>query len=369
MIPDYAYLTVWLTMLVLLCVKHSGTLLQYSNFDSLANRETSSYKDALLLLVFVSLYFGLRPISTLFPDMTGYAFSYTFRTYEVSEIRNEPVWQIVRYVCHELMGLNVNGWFLTVAFISFAFKFAACKKLFGNHVYTAFLFLLTSFSFWSNAVTTLRSNMGMAFIMYGIALYLDGSFRSKIWAGVWFVVGFYTHTSTALLMACFLVSYYFIKSVKWALYVWLFCVLLSLVAHTFFENLFMSLGFDDRINMINSANVDYSGFAYSGFRWDFLAYSIVPLLVGLFVFSDERKDVVYSKLLNTYILSNAFWVLVIRAHFSDRFASISWSMYPLVLAYPFLFLKVWEDQPRKLNLALWGQMMFLLFMQIYYSIK
>lgn len=370
MIPDFAYQSVWLTILLLLCIKHSGFLLKHDDYESLRNRESSGYRGGLLLLFFVSLYFGLRPISMIFPDMTGYAFSYSFDSYEVSAVRNEPVWQVVKYICHELLSFNVNLWFLSVALIAFSFKFAACKKIFGNHIYTAFLFLLTSFSFWANAVTTLRSNMGIAFVMYAIALFLDDNNKNKVWAFIWFILGFYTHSSSILLAACFLVSYYFIKHIKWAIYIWLFCLMLSLFAHSFFEQLFLSLGFDDRMAMIDSANVDYSGFAYSGFRWDFLAYSIIPLLLGLFVFPRDSKNTVYSILLNTYILSNAFWVLVIRAQFSDRFASISWSMYPLVLAYPFIFINVWDDsQPGKLNLALWGQMMFLLFMQIYYTIR
>lgn len=31
-----------------------------------------------------------------------------------------------------------------------------------------------------------------------------------------------------------------------------------------------------------------------------------------------------------------FWVLVIRANFSDRFAYLSWFMYALVMMYPLL---------------------------------
>lgn len=35
-----------------------------------------------------------------------------------------------------------------------------------------------------------------------------------------------------------------------------------------------------------------------------------------------------------YLLSNTFWILVIRANFSDRFAYLSWFIYSIVLLYP-----------------------------------
>lgn len=118
-----------------------------------------------------------------------------------------------------------------------------------------------------------------------------------------------------------------------------------------------------------TTNVDYSGFAYAGFRWDFLAYSIVPIIIGWFAERKGNIDSIYKYLLNAYILSNAFWVLVIRAQFSDRFASISWTLYSIVLAYPLLKLDIWNKQLNKVQLGLWGQVAFLWLMQIYYVMR
>jgi hypothetical protein len=41
-------------------------------------------------------------------------------------------------------------------------------------------------------------------------------------------------------------------------------------------------------------------------------------------------------MLNTYLLANAVWVLLIHASFSNRFAYLSWFMMPWLLVYPFL---------------------------------
>ena len=54
-----------------------------------------------------------------------------------------------------------------------------------------------------------------------------------------------------------------------------------------------------------------------------------------------RADPFYASLVNAYLLTNALWVLVIHASFSNRFAYLSWFMMPWVLLYPFV--------PGKLN--------------------
>ena len=49
-----------------------------------------------------------------------------------------------------------------------------------------------------------------------------------------------------------------------------------------------------------------------------------------------RSDPFYARLVNTYLLANAVWVLAIHASFSNRFAYLSWFMMPWVLLYPFV---------------------------------
>lgn len=106
-------------------------------------------------------------------------------------------------------------------------------------------------------------------------------------------------------------------------------------------------------------------FAYIGFRWDFLLYSAAPiLLVWYLTIKHDFKDKMFNLIANTYILSNAFWIMVIRAAFSNRFASLSWFLYPLVLAYPLLRFKIWEDQDRKFGLILLAYASFTFLMYI-----
>ena len=58
--------------------------------------------------------------------------------------------------------------------------------------------------------------------------------------------------------------------------------------------------------------------------------------------------------------------MVIRASFSNRFAYLSWFIYPLVMAYPLLRMNLWEDQDRKTSLILFAYSGFLFFMFFIY---
>ena len=56
--------------------------------------------------------------------------------------------------------------------------------------------------------------------------------------------------------------------------------------------------------------------------------------------------------------------MVIKAAFSNRFAYLSWFIYPLVLAYGVIRLHIWEDQDKKAGLILLGHAAFTLFMYL-----
>ena len=90
---------------------------------------------------------------------------------------------------------------------------------------------------------------------------------------------------------------------------------------------------DERVSylMVNAMDTHYK----AGFRIDFILYSCFPALLGYYyIYKKKYRDVFYCNLYNMYLLSNTFWILVIRANFSDRFAYLSWFIYSIVLLYP-----------------------------------
>ena len=59
--------------------------------------------------------------------------------------------------------------------------------------------------------------------------------------------------------------------------------------------------------------------------------------------------------------------MVIRSEQSNRFAYLSWFIYPLVIAYPLLRMNLWDDQDRKLAIILFLYSGFTFFMEFIYG--
>ena len=162
---------------------------------------------------------------------------------------------------------------------------------------------------------------------------------------------------------------FLIKSPKVMFGFWLFSIVLSLIAGGPISNLLASLGFDERLSDYITADVDEGRFSHTGFRWDFLLYSSMPILLGYYlIFKKKVFNRTYLLLLGTYIYANAFWIMVIRAEYSNRFAYLSWFLYPIVLCYPLLRLKIWpKTQGQKTAIIMAGHLAFTLFMMFVYK--
>ena len=369
LIPAQYYHYVYLIIVLILCIDQSRKLAAYPSTASLINEMQDTRHSAKVWCIFLAIFIGFRPLSEVFPDMLGYAEDYESGSalYDIVSMDGEPIWLLIKRICYKL-GFPSTFWFAIITSLVITLQYLACRKWFGRQIYPAMLFMTTGFYYWSIMTVIIRSSLASALVLFAISLFMNNDKRSKLFALLLMGAALYTHTSSILISGCFLVSYYVVKDIRLCIAFWLVCLVASLFLGNYFEILFTSLGFDDRMSAYTS-NVDYSGFAHSGFRWDFLIYSVVPIILGFFVTRRSTQDKVYSTLLNTYILCNAFWVLVIRAQFSDRFAGLSWLMYPIVIAYPLLKMDIWSNQPKIARTALLLHVGFIVGMTfIYYGL-
>jgi len=161
------------------------------------------------------------------------------------------------------------------------------------------------------------------------------------------------HKSILLPVLALILSLYYTNSIVY-IAVWFASIILSLLFQGFWENFFASLNLgDQRLDSYLTTKADAKEFAYIGFRWDFLIYSFIPILLGgFYIFKKQYQSVLYIQFFNTYLLANSFWILVIRANFSNRFASLSWFIIPILLIYPLLKDQIWVRQEAKISLIL-----------------
>ena len=177
------------------------------------------------------------------------------------------------------------------------------------------------------------------------------------------------HKTLFLPILAYLATYFY-NNPKFYFKGWLMCIPLSLVLGGVWISLFSSLGFaDDRLSGYLSSSSEEGTFSATGFRWDFLFHSAFAVFAGwYFVVKRGFSDALYNRLLNTYLICNGFWVLVIRANFSNRFAYLSWFMMAIVIIYPLLKKNFFKNQHALLGNIILAYFSFTYLMfYLYYS--
>jgi hypothetical protein len=315
-------------------------------------------KVSLLLLLFVTLFMGLRPlIGGGFGDM--YTYSREFEKYAAGQSiqrGNDVIWNVFMKFCSNLM--SVKSFFLLCAIIYIMPLYIASKKWFGRNHYILFLMFIASFSFWPYGTNGIRNGIGTSLFVLGLSCANRKILQFSIMG-----LSFFIHASLIIPIAAFVLTLFY-KNPKYYLLGWLLCIPLSLAFGGIFESFFSSLGFDDdRTSYLTQGNINNDNFAYSGFRWDFLIYSATAVFTGYyFIIKKNFNDKIYIQLFNIYVIANAFWILVIRANFSNRFAYLSWFLIAIVIFYPFFKFQFFKNQHKVLAYIILGYFGFTYFM-------
>ena len=308
-----------------------------------------------VIAILIIFYMGLRPISSVFGDTVNYAAGF-------EGLADRPMkWNWER----EWLFYNLHHWFARVSDIHTFFLFCATlyvlplwiamHRMFGNYSYIPFLIILAMFTFWNYGVNGIRNGIGASLIILAMT-YVE---NLPIMAFLCILAtGF--HSSVYLMIGAGVLAW-FIKNSYYYLAAWLVCVIASYVAGNTIQAFLAGLGIggeDERF--VTYLTLDTEAFARNeltvlrtDFRWDFLAYSSMAVGTGwYFIFKRKFQDEYYHWIYNTFLITNAFWVLVIRAAFSNRFAQISWFIMPIVLIYPFMKKRFWLNHEKMLGYAI-----------------
>lgn len=312
----------------------------------------------IFLIIFTVLYMGLRPISGRYFGDTGTYASY-FTAYQNGAAilpGSDYLFHLFTQYCSKVMTVHV--YFLICALLYIIPLYIVCKTWFKKYWGYAFLFLVVSFSFWAGGVNGVRSSIATSFILLAFS---RKRLSTKIF---WFVLAVGFHKSMLLLVLSYALTL-LVKSPKWYFYGWLSCIPLSLAAAGFWESLFAGLIEDDRVSYLTAGNVGDDEFASTGFRWDFLLYSAAAVYAAFyFIYKKKFVDDNYFRLVSIYLTGNGFWILVIRANFSNRFAALSWFMMGIIIVYPLLKKNILNDQLKVIGSILVAYFAFTFFMNV-----
>ena len=201
------------------------------------------------------------------------------------------------------------------------------------------LFCIGSFQFYTFSVNGVRNGIACSIMILAVAVLVKHRlFLAAIFSFI--AIGF--HKSAALPAAALFFTYY-VRSPKYMFITWIGAICVSLAVGSLIDTLFSAISYDERLTTELQAN-DADGLVLEHrFRWDFLLYSSMPIILAAYaIFKRKLYDTAYLLLLGTYMYANSFWVLAIRAMFSNRIAYLSWFIYPIVLAYPLLNFRIFK---------------------------
>lgn len=338
---------------IYLCSKNNDILIKGSSINL----------PSLLIVFITTLYIGTRPI-TKYADTHLYTMMFNLvqngTWTALPSDTTEPIWSLIEYTCIDIT--DASGWLLVIAIFYVIGMSIAAYRWLPKHTLIAIIFLFTAFSFWGYATNGIRNGMATSIAMLGLSFF-NRTKKEMVIGYLLLIISMYTHTSCTLIVITATVSL-FLKNTKLNITFWLLCIVLGLIFQEQFKTLFAGLIDDHRMASYLNADLDDKMFNQIGFRWDFLLYSSLPIFIGRYaIFKQKIQDKTYAFLLHTYIFSNAFWVLINTASYSNRFAYLSWFLYPIVLVYPFCKIKFINNQSLILGLLLIIMTAFTYFME------
>lgn len=363
------YHIIYILFVFFLCLITSLIMVNSSHNRIIVYTSSQFYGNLFLsfiIILFIIVFLGYRSDKG-FVDSLSYSILYnSYENYVPINWEGEWLFVNFSYFCKEI-GLSVSGYFLAIMIVYTSCMFLCSVILLQRNVWYATLIWLSSLSFYGYATNGLRNGMACSIVILAITIITKKELWKRIVAIILMVIAFGIHRSTLLPSLCCIAALFQSKTTKNAIFFWLASIPVSFLLGNIFGDMFADFGFNDRSAYLeNTEIIETSEMSLNtGFRWDFLLYSSMPvLMVWYLTIKRNFNDITYNIISNTYILANAFWIIVIRAEYSNRFAYLSWFIYPLVIAYPLIRFNIWENQNRKAGIILLLYSGFTLFMSI-----
>ena len=330
-------------------------------------KRNNNSKIIVIFMIFLVFFFFFRPVM-VGADTGAYAAKYIKMMnglYNPSESLKDWLYQSFQYICAQMMPVSL--FFFIVACLYLFPVYIACKRLVRNNATYLLLAAMGAFSFFSYGVNGIRNGLSTSLVILALS-YISGNIKSKLWCALLCFVAINCHGSTLLPVVALLFAY-LIKFPKLMFYIWGLSVLASLGIGQSLSSIFTAFGLDQRMMhymTLEKTSETEAAIAAAGFRWDFLIYSFMPILMGWYcIFKKKICDLNYHLLLGTYIYSNAVWVILIRIPYSNRFAYLSWFLYAIVLTYPLFKFHIWRNQGRKAAMIMMAHVSFTFLMYFY----
>lgn len=363
------YHVIYLTSLLLLITSKTFFPASGHIINQPYSRGYNNISKCIIMAAALDVFFAFRPVYA-FADTVVYLGIFEFLKFHLDArcIGDEEVlWSQLANLCAD-MQLSNEAYLGIVCALFLSFVIIGCRLLFRGNEYLTFLFFCSSFAFYGCAGTVIRNGLGCSLFFLALCYYCahcnQFSVKHTIIAAVLALCATQIHTSIYILGFSVLTSIFVIKNTKKALIIWILANIAALTFGSFIGAFISGYIDDERLTAYIKQGMEpgnFEGFSHSGYRWDFVLYSAAAIVFIWYVTIKKGiSDKIYNIIANTYILSNAVWVLFIYAKFSDRFARLSWFLMPFVFLYPLIYFGFWQNRDKTTTIILYGQWLFLI---------
>ena len=301
---------------------------------------------ALLLFVFVFCMITFRDLDPIFGDTKYYAFKFEqYVQWGIKEMEMGKIKDIgfEWFTLFWSMFDNLTLYFGAIALVYLLPVYLAFEKGFKDSVFIVLLLFICSFSFWGYGVNGLRNGMATSLIVAAM-------FSNRMWLQILLIIiASSFHVSALLPGLMFLIAKYYHNPKTYLIIYGIFLLISITVGEqlgSIIGNWDLISGTDERLQGYLTTNMETeldnglssaTAFSRVGFRWDFVLYSLIPILLGyIYIYRQNYNDKLYKVLYCTYVGCNAFWLLTIYVPFNNRFAYLSWFIYSVIISYPLL---------------------------------
>jgi hypothetical protein len=304
------------------------TIMYYLNndFTEKSRADFSKIVGYPFLFIFTFLL-SFKPIRHIPGDIWGYIkrFEDLKNQFYFDWNQSEALFSYFSFVSSKIM--IAEFYFAIMGAIYVLCVYFACLSWFKKDWFFPFLMLVCSFEFINYANNGIRNGLGTSIFLLGM------SRKNIYWKFIIFYIAMGVHKSLFLPTFAYILTF-FNNNTKYYIAFWFITIPLSLTNGAFFEAQLQIYYPDEKMGEYFQGYYDEI-FSDVGFRWDFVIYSFIGIFLGWFyIYYLKFKDIIYSKIYNTYLFVNGTWILIIGVSYTNRFAYLSWFFLGLVISYP-----------------------------------
>lgn len=290
-----------------------------------------------LLIIFIALFFANEPL-LIYSDKWMYELDYTKALKGFESDEKDVGFKVYTQIISLITNSAAQFFFITAIIYMTGYYIFIQKYITPSFQFILFFTILSSMGFYPYANNTIRAGLALSLFVF----LLSRDYLLKVPTVLLLLLTVLIHKSLLLPVVALLITLLYQRKDQF-LKVWLVCLILSLVAGNTFVSLFgefFSFA-DNRVSQYSSAQVTHYR---TGFRWDFVAYSVAPIILAKYYKKKGYNSRFYDQVISLYTIVNAFWLLLIRMPFSDRLATLSWFLIPVLIMYPLLTKRIFEKQ-------------------------